>query len=197
MRRCRQIEHWLLAVVAVMAGLALSGCTTTKAATVIAGPPLMVPPAPPRELTPPEAEPIAATASGPGTPVTSVPRVQPSLPTVRRPAQTRTEVEPKGEVPPSAAAIAGPGPSEPVRELRPAPAELGGAEDRIKALLTQADQDRRSVTYTRLSVEARKNFDESKRFSEQASEKLKERNITFALYAADKAATLAAALVGR
>jgi hypothetical protein len=53
------------------------------------------------------------------------------------------------------------------------------------------------VEYARLSVDGRSQYDQSKRFSEQAEQALRERNLVFAATLADKAATLAAELLGR
>jgi hypothetical protein len=53
------------------------------------------------------------------------------------------------------------------------------------------------VNYARLSPDGREAYDQSKRFSAQADQALKERNLNFAATLADKAATLAAELIGR
>jgi hypothetical protein len=53
------------------------------------------------------------------------------------------------------------------------------------------------VNYKLLSVDRRAQYDQSKRFSEQAEQALKDRNLIFAATLADKAATLAAELLGK
>src|SRR5688572_9727721 len=70
--------------VALSSTAMLTGCATTKAATVIDAPPLAVPQAPERVLVPAEQDPLAATAVGLDAPVASVPRVQPSMPARNR-----------------------------------------------------------------------------------------------------------------
>ena len=181
---------FVLLVLAVSAG----GCAKARAEANPAGPPLSMPAPPPRALMPVEAEPIAATPTA-GTPVASVPRVAPTPLPPRRPATVRTEPDARVEQPPAASVSPAAGAAEP-RELRTVPSSptAPAAEARIQKYLSQADQDRRRVEYAKLSTEARRNYDESKRLSEQAVEKLKERNVPFALSAAEKAATLAAAL---
>ena len=51
------------------------------------------------------------------------------------------------------------------------------------------------MDYRRLSKEGQSQYDQSKRFSEQALEALKEKRFDYALTLAEKAATLAAELV--
>jgi hypothetical protein len=53
------------------------------------------------------------------------------------------------------------------------------------------------VDYGRLNADARAQYDQSKRFMEQAQQALRDRNFVFAATLADKAATLAAGLSGR
>jgi hypothetical protein len=86
-------------------------------------------------------------------------------------------------------------PAEP-RDLRPAlPANLEG-ERTVREMLARAARDIARVEYTRLSADGRAQYDQSKRFSAQAEQALKERNLIFAVTLADKAATLAAELLG-
>jgi hypothetical protein len=68
-------------------------------------------------------------------------------------------------------------------------------ERNVRDLLTRAQRDLARVNYGRLSADGRAQYDQSKRFSEQAEQALKERNLTFAFTLAEKAATLAAELV--
>ena len=48
-----------------------------------------------------------------------------------------------------------------------------------------------------MSKEGQSQYDQSKRFSDQAEQALKEKNFLYAMTLADKAATLAAELAGR
>jgi hypothetical protein len=70
-------------------------------------------------------------------------------------------------------------------------------ERSVRDLLTRAQRDLMRVNYVKLTTDGRAQYDQSKRFSEQAEQALKERNLTFASTLAEKAATLAAELVGR
>jgi hypothetical protein len=70
-------------------------------------------------------------------------------------------------------------------------------EGSVRELLARAARDINQVNYNRLSSEGRAQYDQSKRFSIQAEQALRERNLVFAATLADKAATLAAELLGR
>ena len=54
----------------------------------------------------------------------------------------------------------------------------------------------RSRDYRKLSNEGRSQYDQAKRFADQAEQAIKERNFVFATTLAEKAATLAAQLGG-
>jgi hypothetical protein len=78
------------------------------------------------------------------------------------------------------------------------PSPASGANERsVRDLLTRASRDLNRVDYMRLSTDSRAQYEQSKRFSEQAEQALKERNLIFAATLADKAATLAAELLGK
>jgi len=190
---------------ALSAAVMLTGCATTKAATVIDAPPLAVPRAPERVLVPAEQEPLSATAVGPDTPVASVPRVQQQQPppSPARPRTARTDGDARSDAaaqPPSSAATQPPGnPSDANRQLRvvPSSAEMAADQQNVQNLLKQVDADLKKVDPSKLSSNGAANFQESKRFSLQAAEKLKEGNVNLALVAAQKAAELAATLANR
>jgi hypothetical protein len=89
-------------------------------------------------------------------------------------------------------------PIEPPRELRPAsPARDAAAEKDVRDTLARAARDLSRVDYGKQSADARAQYDQSKRFTQQAEQALKDRNFVFAATLADKAATLAAELVSR
>ena len=67
----------------------------------------------------------------------------------------------------------------------------------VRDTLARATRDLNRVNYSRLSAEGRAQYEQSRRFSAQAEQALKERNLIFAATLADKAATLAAELTGR
>jgi histone H3/H4 len=70
-------------------------------------------------------------------------------------------------------------------------------ERSVREMLTRASRDLSRVNYTRLSADGRAQYEQSKRFSAQAEDALRERNLVFAATLADKAATLAAELLAR
>lgn len=191
-RAHRAIGQW--ALVLGLGALTATGCAKAQAKDNPSGPPLEVPAAPERVLAPVE-EPATASAPPPETPpppAAAAPRTPPKPP-VRRP-----EPEPPQTAPaPAVAAPVQPAP-EPPRELRPAsPAADAAAEREARDALTRAASALSRVNYAKLNADARAQYDQSKRFTEQAQQALKDRNFVFAATLADKAATLAAELVAR
>jgi len=174
--------------------LAASGCAKAHAASVTdGGPPLQVPEPPERVLLPVEEPPVATSTPAPA-PETPAPTPA-APPAAARPAPPRPQ-------PPAAAAPPAPPPPPPAptetRELRPgSPQTTAVTERSVRDLLTRAQRDLARVNYVKLTTDGRAQYDQSKRFSEQAEQALKERNLTFASTLAEKAATLAAELVGR
>ena len=71
------------------------------------------------------------------------------------------------------------------------------AEQKVRDQLGRAAKDLSRVDYQKLSTDGRLSYDQSKRFAEQAEQALKDRNTPFAATLADKAAALAAELLGR
>jgi hypothetical protein len=170
----------------------ISGCAKAQAKDNAGGPPLDVP-APPERVLAPVEEPVLVSAPPPtevAPPAAAAPRTPPRPP-VRR-------VEPE-QPPPAAAAPAAPQPApEPPRELRPAsPATDAAAERESRDALARAARDLGRVDYGKLNPDARAQYDQSKRFMEQAQQALKDRNFVFAATLSDKAAALAAELVTR
>ena len=178
-----------------MFAAAASGCARAQAKEA-AGPPLEVP-APPERVLAPVEEPVLATAPPPETPAAppaaTAPRPAPRPP-ARRPEPERPEpapAAPAAATPPQPAA-------EPPRELRPAsPAADAAAERDTRESLSRAAASLSRVDYGKLNVDARAQYDQSKRFMEQAQQALRDRNFVFAATLADKAATLAGELLNR
>ena len=164
-----------------------AGCAKARAAAVAPdGPPLQVPEPPSRIIVPVE-ELVS-------TPLVPDPEPAPVAVAPRTPPRPASEPKPQPPPPPVVAAPP-PTPAEP-RDLRPAlPANLEG-ERTVRDMLARAARDIARVEYTRLSADGRAQYDQSKRFSAQAEQALKERNLIFAATLADKAATLAAELLG-
>jgi type IV secretory pathway VirB10-like protein len=181
-----------LALVAVSAQLA--ACAKARAETVPDGPPLAMTAPPPRVLAPVE-QPLEATPAVVEVPAAPAPQA-PAPPPPRRAvaasppaeAETRPEPGPAAQPPP---------PLDPGRELRAAPSTADAAAERqVRDLLSRAARSLGRVDYRRLSTEGRSQYEQSKRFSDQAEDALRDRNFPFAATLADKAFTLATQLGG-
>jgi type IV secretory pathway VirB10-like protein len=163
------------ALVASMAG----ACAKARAESAPEGPPLQIP-VPPEHVLVPVEPPVENAAAAPRTPAARP--APPAKPQPPAPVATAPPAQP---------------PATEARELT-APSPASGANERsVKDVLTRASRDLNRVDYSRLSTDARAQYEQSKRFSEQAEQALKERNLIFAATLADKAATLAAELLGK
>ena len=167
----------------------VAACAKAKAATVPDGPPLSVPQPPERVLAPVETPPpvvAAAPAPEPPPPAAPAPRTPPP-----RPVPREAEARPQPTPAPAPQADA-------TRDLRPAAAANSAATERaVRDVLVRANRDLSRIDYGKLSADGRAQYEQSKRFSQQADQALKERNLVFAATLADKSATLAAELLGR
>lgn len=180
----------LLALWALGWAVGVSACAKARAETPD-GPPLAVPAPPPRVIAPAE-EPLAAT------PVElTEPAPTPPNPSRRAPARSNNAPAQKPDQPPPVeppAPQAAPDiPAEPAPTLR-AP---GVAEKPVRDRLMAANRDLGRVDYLKLSVDGRAQYEQSKRFIQQAEDALKTQNFVFAQTLADKAAQIAAELLGR
>ncbi len=178
--------------------LAGAGCAKAQAKTVPDGPPLEMPAPPARVITPAE-EPIVATPAEPSEPAPA-PASAARRPT-RRPATT-TEATQKPDATSSPGATEAPAASapEPAATTGPPAPTLrapGSAEKPIRDRVGIAQRDLARVDYSRLTEDGKAQYEQSKRFIQQAEQALKEQNFVFAQTLADKAATLAAELLGR
>ncbi len=176
-----------------MCAAAAGGCARAQAKTVPDGPPLDVPAPPARVITAAE-EPIA---TAPAEPLEPAPA---PASTTRRPVR-RPSPEPTQKpepIPPAEAPLPQAVPHEPA-VTAPAPTlrAPGSAEKPIRDLVTKAQRDLARVDYAKLTDAGRTQYEQSKRFAEQAEQALKDQNFVFAQTLADKAATLAAELLGR
>ena len=188
----RVVAH--LQVVALVA-LAAVGCAKARASALPAGPPLETPLPPPRVVSSPiESEPIVTAVppiEGPS------PRTTPNAPRAAAPRPERPEPAPAPVASQVPAPPVPPAPvDEPPRTLQTT-ANAGQAEQRIRGLMANAARDLGRIDYKALSVDAQAQYDIAKRFTEQADEALKSKNIVFAEQLADKAAALAAQLLKR
>lgn len=175
--------------VGVLAVGSLTACAKARAATVPDGPPLQMPEPPQRVLAPVE-EPLVATTPAPE------PEPPPVAATAPRATPPRPP-EPRPQPAPPAAAAPPPRTAVDTRELRPASPATTVTERSVREMLARATRDLGRVNYSRLSVDGRAQYEQSKRFSTQAEEALRQRNLVFAATLADKAATLAAELLQR
>ena len=190
---CRKSVLALLHV-CLVAGLA-SGCIRARARTVPSiTPPMDVPLPPPRLVEaaeePPPPEPLTMPAE---TTRSTLPR-PPRTPPV--PAQ-QTEAAKPAEPPKP--------PEEPTEPKPPAETTLrttptqqeGELERRTRGLLLEATSNLNRTDYGRLNPDAKGQYDSAKGFVRQAEESLRNKNLVFASYLAEKAATLAAQLRGK
>lgn len=189
MRRCgRQVclGIWVLGFGILL--ISASGCAKARAASVPDGPPLQVPEPPQRVLAPVDPPVMAAP-----TPESEAPAA-PAAAAPRPPARTAERPQP---APPASDPAPAPAPAADTRQLRTTTPANAANEKSIRDLLARAARDVARVNVSRLSADGRTQYEQSKRFSVQAEQALKEKNFVFAATLADKAATLAAELVGR
>ena len=162
----------------------MSGCAKAQAKSAPDGPALQVPQPPSRV--------IVAASEPPPLPVEApvAPALQPAPPVVApRPASVPRAARPD---PPTEA----PAPNRVENRTLRAPGDLA-RERAIRERLTGASADLTRADYGRLSIGARGQYDQAKRFIQQAEQAIKDQNLAFASTLADKAATLAADLAGR
>lgn len=186
--RIRRVGIWGVGC-GVLLALSANACAKARAETVPDGPPLQMPQPPQRVLAPVEEAVIAAPAPEPeGPPAAAASRTPPRAASDQRPQPA----------PPAAAQALPQTPAAEGRELRTGSSPANAATERsVRDTLARALRDISRVNYGRLSAEGRAQHEQSKRFSAQAEQALKERNFNFAATLADKAATLAADLLGR
>lgn len=171
-----------------------SGCAKPHARYAPEGPPLQVPEPPPRVVRVVEDIPQTPAQDTPPSGAPAVPPRQ-SPPRAARPPQPKSQEPPPVEAPVPAAVPPVVERVEPTRTLR-----AQGDETREKAIrdrLSQAATELGKVDYGKLSTSAREQYEQSRRFIQQAEQALKDQNLVFAGTLADKAATLAADLPNR
>ena len=174
--------------------LAATGCAKTRASALPAGPPLETPLPPPRVVS----SPIESDNQSSRRCRQSRARARARRRTRRGRAAPRPErTDPPPATATSQAPPAAPPPTEePPRTLQTT-ANATQAEQRIRGLLANAGRDLGRIDYRALSVDAQAQYDIAKRFTQQADEAMKGKNIVFAEQLADKAAALAAQLLKR
>lgn len=182
----RAVELGAVAIGALMLSLGGAACARARAETVPDGPPLVVPEPPPRVLAPVEVRAVPDDTPEPmPAPVVEAPASAPSRP-VRQP-QPRPLPRAEASEVPASPGVGG--------DLRAGAASA--TESDVRAMLIHAARDRASVDTGRLSSAGRSQYEQSERFTAQAQGALRDRNLIFAATLAEKAAALAAELVGR
>jgi hypothetical protein len=176
--------------------LSVGGCAKAQARSAPDGPPLDMP-APPARVIAPVDEPIASTPSELSEPAPAPPST--NRRPVRRPATAESNQKPDA---PAVAPVESPAPQAVPTDGRPVepPPTLRapGSEERpIRDRLTLAQSNLSRVDYTKLSNDGRSQYEQSKRFIQQAEQALKDQNFVFAQTLADKAAQIATELLGR
>ena len=187
-----------LTLLIVMAPLA-AGCTHAQAKATPDMPGLAMPAPPPRDPEPAEVEPVQ--------PVPLVIEPARNAPARPRPAPPPARVEPKPPEPPKPEAPPVPvietakppeEPPKPPTTLQTTPATAEGEVERgIRASLQRASADLNRVDYRALNRDARTQYDQAKRWVQQADDYMRSKNLLFAKNLAEKAATIAAQLAGR
>ncbi|MFN7917222.1 MAG: hypothetical protein U0Q55_17900 [Vicinamibacterales bacterium] len=190
--RHRIVSLGVLTLVALCAA-----CAHKPVKAVAELPPLDMPAPPPRvvEVAEPQQPPVVALPDEPRTTI----RTRPAQPAQRTDAPRPAE-PPKTDVivaetpkPPADEA-----PKTPPTTLQTTPTQREAqVERRVNSLIAQAMNDLNRVNYQALTPDARNQYDTAKRFATQAQEALRARNLVFANNLADKAAGLAAQLLGR
>jgi hypothetical protein len=167
--------------------ISLTACgAKAKAQTLPDGPPLAVPTAPAHQIV------IEQVAEAPPQepapePVAAQPAPQPA--NTGRPSVLKPSPPPPANQPAVTAPVAEP-------PVRAAPAAAAGDEKKAQQLIAKATEDlTKRIDYQKLSAQGKEQYEQSKRFRDQAEQAIKEKNVLFALTLAEKAATLAAELV--
>jgi hypothetical protein len=190
-------RHNALAIlpVAVCACLT-SACFGLRARAVMAPTPLDMPEPPPRVVEVREPD-VPPPISLPEEPVRNTPTLPPSRPATEpaRPAQPPAAPE----TPVDAAKPEELTTPRPPTTLQTTPTQREEeVERRIWGLLGQAKADLNRINYQALTSDGRTQYEQAKRFISQAEDALQRaRNFVYANNLADKAATIAAQLLGR
>lgn len=179
-------------IILLFVALGASACATTQAAAPVERPALEVPPVPPRVIEP---------APAPLAPPEPVPELPPAPAAPKpRPAQRDTaKPEPKPETPPVEPQPAAPPAAQPaVPPLRTANSpDSAEATRQISDIRNRAKKLLEGTDYQKLSQEQQAQYDNAKRFIDEADEALKAKNFEFARGVAEKAERLARELQGR
>ena len=196
--RCgsRRLAVSLIAVVAVVS---LSACATTKAAMPVDRPALMVPPPPPRVITPmplPEVQPAPEPLELPAN--TSKPPSRPPRPqnqASKDAGKTDPKIDPLPEAPANPP-VATPPPVTPQLRM-PEGNDAAATARQARDTIERTRRVLKGIDPARLSSVLQKALTDAKAFTTQAEEALNAGNVVFAKELAEKAERLAKELQGR
>lgn len=183
------VRSVLSLVVAAWSALLLSGCAHPQARTEPDLPALGIPPVPERVIAP-------VVPDEPPPPAVDEPEAE-SRKTVRPKAGAVKNEPPKSDVaakPPAVPPL--PGQTAGTLQTTP-PASQAELVKTIRGLIAQAQRDLLRVNRAALNADGKSQYDTARGFIAQAEAALQQQNLVFAHTLADKAATLAAGLVGR
>jgi outer membrane biosynthesis protein TonB len=176
----------------VLAVAIAGGCRRPPPRTVPEMPALEVPPPPPRNVEPADAQ-FPPPVSLVDPPARTVERPQTTPPAPPRDA-TRPDSRPE----PVAETAKPAEDPKPTTTLQTTTTNREGEVDRrIRTLLQTATADLNRIDYRRLNPDAQLQYDTAKSLIRQSEEALKTRNLAFAQTTAEKAATIASQLSGR
>ena len=185
-----------LGVAAFAAILASGACVTTTGEPVVQRPPLEVPPAPPRVITPlplPEPPPVEMPPEETGA------ATKPPAPARPRPqANNKPEAKPPEPPPVEPPPVTPPPPTPPAPTLSTPP--QGDANAVSRQIRDSVERTRRAldkIDYQTQTRDRKKAYDDAKLFATQAEEAINAANLVFAKELADKAERLAKELQGR
>jgi type IV secretory pathway VirB10-like protein len=165
----------------------LSACAAKAQVRTEVELPLLDPPPPPPRVVAvyaPEPEPLPVAPA-----VEAAAPVRPAA----RPARPELKPEPATATPDPVEAVARP--PAPSLTMTPTPGSESQTVAAIRDLLGRASRDLSRVNSASLNNDGRAQYEQARRFMQQAEEALKVRNVVFAGKLADKAATMAAVLV--
>jgi hypothetical protein len=189
-------RYFPLLLLPLLVAAAAGGCATAGAKGESATTLLDVPLPPPRVLVPPPPPPEEPPADVGAAPDTSPGPVSGrKTPSAARPASPKKDpVEPS---PAAGAAVVVPPPVAQAPTLEQPPGKPDETEGQVKATMAKAKADLDKVNYKGLNPDGKAQYDTAKRFIDEASQALGQKNLVYALKVADKAAGLAAGLLGR
>ena len=165
----------------------LTACAAKAQVRTEAEVPLLDPPPPPPRV-------VAIYAPEPE-PLPLAPSVEPATPVRPTPRPARPDQKPDAVAAPEPVEAAARPQSGPSLTMTPTPGSEPQTVAAIRDLLGRASRDLSRVNAATLNGDGRAQYDQARRFIEQAEDALKSRNVVFAGKLADKAATMAAVLV--